>query len=156
MLPKQSQMYRKIAILFIAIAKMRGANFISEGKIEILKSLLIRFLACVLLIFSPPILRYPSVINWLLPRGGDQMDWDNYHRLDTIHNWMDRYPPQPPSPLAHCCMYYIFVTWMLHSEYRGPNANDRDSLVGQLTTSPSSSLALYPIVQCNEWISIRA
>ena len=29
---KQSQKYRKIAI-----AKMRGANFISEGKIEILK-----------------------------------------------------------------------------------------------------------------------
>ena len=37
MLPKPSQMYRKIAILFITIAKMRGANFISEGKIEILK-----------------------------------------------------------------------------------------------------------------------
>jgi len=35
-------------------------------------------------------------INWFLPAGGDTMDWDNYHRLDTIHGWMDgmaeRYP----------------------------------------------------------------
>ena len=30
-----------------------------------------------------------SVINWLLPGGGDTMDWDNYHRLETIHGWMD-------------------------------------------------------------------
>jgi len=36
-------------------------------------------------------------INWLLPRGGDQMDWDNYHRLDTIHNWMDSMAARYPS-----------------------------------------------------------
>lgn len=35
-------------------------------------------------------------INWFLPSGGDSMDWESYHRLDTIHGWMDgmaaRYP----------------------------------------------------------------
>ena len=102
-----------------SIAKMRGANFISEGKIEILKkSVDCVFFECVFLIFSPPIIQYPLVINWLLPRGGDQMDWDNYHRLDTIHNWMDRYPPQPRTPQPPSLHYFSFShgCWIVNTE----------------------------------------
>ena len=31
------------------------------------------------------------VINWLMPGRDDAMSWNNYHRLDSIYSWMDRF-----------------------------------------------------------------